>query len=463
MGQRGLRRAVAVCTLAALVACEPAGAGAGALSSVGSRARTFVASDGVPGTATADPTSGGPPIDGTGVRTLLVIVTVSGGGIPVAEFSPIYASEYLVPVPAEPSGDFSIVAWKGDAKIAEVSFASPEVFIADCDPSECQRPMYWITARVPIGDAAYTRVELFHLGASLGFVDASAHAPVVGNVAIAPAPWGGDICGYDASDADGDALSSIVTYSTDGGATWDVLSQDDAGGALTVDAPALPPSPAVLCRVEVSDGVLSASAEGGPFGTANTAPDIWPASELDATAFVSGNQTLQISMVFALDNNSSMPSSAITWRSSIDGTLPGGGGLDVRASDLSEGLHVITITATDENGATGAWSGVLRVQREYTEAPAPPITNAETVALLRTLAGQSGLKGGVAAAVDAAIAGIETALAAGNASRVCAAFGALGDPEGTPGAALSGADHDDAGSLAGLAGVLGEPHGCTSD
>lgn len=72
-------------------------------------------------------------------------------------------------------------------------------------------------------------------------------------------------------DSDGDALTATIAISTDGGATWQVVAAVDAAvGRYLWDTTALQGAHAVLARVVVSDGTVTAQAvTPAPFGVAN--------------------------------------------------------------------------------------------------------------------------------------------------------------------------------------------------
>ncbi len=58
--------------------------------------------------------------------------------------------------------------------------------------------------------------------------------------------------------------------------------------------------------------------------------------------------------------------SRLSWHSSLDGSL--GNGAQLTTSSLSAGLHVVTLTATDSQGASGS----TQIQLSVTRPPAPP-------------------------------------------------------------------------------------------
>lgn len=83
---------------------------------------------------------------------------------------------------------------------------------------------------------------------------------------------------------------------------------------------------------------------------ANQPPSVTITSPNDGDTFGAGVVISFASTVIDVED-STLPSSALVWRSSLDGQI--GTGLSVSTS-LSAGLHTITLTATDSHGDTGA-------------------------------------------------------------------------------------------------------------
>ncbi|MFM7211327.1 MAG: hypothetical protein ACKOYQ_04880, partial [Actinomycetota bacterium] len=55
----------------------------------------------------------------------------------------------------------------------------------------------------------------------------------------------------------------------------------------------------------------------------------------------------------------------IIWRSNLDGVIGMGRTLDIRASDLSEGVHTITVVATDSGKLSATGTYRLTVARVF--------------------------------------------------------------------------------------------------
>lgn len=123
---------------------------------------------------------------------------------------------------------------------------------------------------------------------------------------------------------------------------------------------------------------LTATDAGGASGAAqvsvqlvvNQPPVVTIASPADGAEFVEGTP-VPISGSATDPEDGSVPGSRLAWSSSLDGAL--GGGADVSTSDLSVGVHEITLTATDGRGLAGSSS----VEVTVVENGAPSATISE--------------------------------------------------------------------------------------
>ena len=181
----------------------------------------------------------------------------------------------------------------------------------------------------------------------------SANAPVVRLLT----PNGGEVLTapleirWEGSDADGDPLDYAIQYSADGGATWQAIALGLPDATLRLDSlQLLTGSEQGRFRVVASDGVLSGQDESdGVFRVPNTAPlaaltspahrRVYP---LGATVVFSGSGTDR--------EDGILPPESLQWESDRDGQL--GTGSELALDALSTGLHVITLLATDSQGAT---------------------------------------------------------------------------------------------------------------
>jgi hypothetical protein len=164
-----------------------------------------------------------------------------------------------------------------------------------------------------------------------------------------------------ASDPDGDPLSYLIQYSGDDGATWDSLMADWTAQSFEVDGRYLPASTNGRFRVIASDLFHSASDQSdGSFTVSNQPPSAAILRPAPNQLFF-GSQQIVFEAV-ATDVEDSLVDD-LEWSSSADGVLGLGQTLIRQASDLSEGTHLITVTATDSAGATNSASVPIDVRR----------------------------------------------------------------------------------------------------
>ncbi|NOX61829.1 MAG: hypothetical protein GXP42_07770, partial [Chloroflexi bacterium] len=150
-----------------------------------------------------------------------------------------------------------------------------------------------------------------------------------------------------------------VQYSIDGGQTWRTLLVDWPQTSAVIDLTELPGSTQALFRVIAGDGVWIASDESDgdvsvPF-KAPVASIVAPFSG----AFLAEDQNLLLRGEAWDPETPSPPDAAFQWRSDRDGAL--GEGRSLLLSSLSTGMHIITLTVTDDQGLSGSASITLYV------------------------------------------------------------------------------------------------------
>ncbi|MCL4487373.1 MAG: hypothetical protein M1570_04500 [Chloroflexi bacterium] len=204
----------------------------------------------------------------------------------------------------------------------------------------------------------------------------SAHPPVVSissRSGGASLPSSGPVTlAWNASDADGDALSYAVQYSFNGGKSWRTLLDGLTASSITLDSSQLEGTAGVstgTLRVIANDGVLTAIADSDAFSVAGKAPVATLSNPAGGSSYVYGqNVTLE---GYGQDfEDGTLAGSHLTWVSDRDGNL--GTGHLVTAALLSVGVHHITLTATDSNGQTGSATVTITVGAVATP-PAPSL------------------------------------------------------------------------------------------
>jgi Tol biopolymer transport system component len=178
----------------------------------------------------------------------------------------------------------------------------------------------------------------------------SSNAPVVNVIS----PNGGEI--WDASgnytitwtavDADGDALAFRVEYSPDG-ANWLPVGGTTTEMEISVNAAELPGSDNAIVRVFATDGVnTSVDESDDSFQVASKEPRAKILSPQPGLILPTSVPLLLQGYAYDLEDGE-LEGSALQWSSSLDGNLGTG---SMIMTNLSTGLHEISLAATDSDG-----------------------------------------------------------------------------------------------------------------
>jgi hypothetical protein len=202
-------------------------------------------------------------------------------------------------------------------------------------------------------------IIFLHQGDQIGRVSVSRQAPQVALVT----PNGGEALPeegmvnvtWEASDADGDNLLSLIQYSPDAGVSWRVVQFDVEGLNAEIDVEALPGSTEALLRVCVSDGVNTTCDESDAvFTVPMKGPEVFITSPDDGLVFPSGEWVVMQGIAVDREDGSIPDGDSYTWHSSLDGVL--GSGRALWGLPLSVGRHVLTLQAADSDGNVGSTS-----------------------------------------------------------------------------------------------------------
>jgi hypothetical protein len=203
--------------------------------------------------------------------------------------------------------------------------------------------------------------------AVIGSLAASQNAPTV----TVESPNGGEFLSGDevelawsGDDADRDDLTYTIQYSRNGGSTWKTLNVNWPNTTLSVDPSTLGETENGLIRVKASDGFNTASdMSDAPFTTPNTAPAGRIQSPAGGTAYSRSAPVPLMGKASDLEEDQ-LTGSSLQWSSDLDGTLGTGEAVDVPGSTLSEGVHNITLTATDDGGLSSVSTVGIEVVAE---------------------------------------------------------------------------------------------------
>ncbi len=276
--------------------------------------------------------------------------------------------------PEMPTGVYSLAAYGSSGQlVGQIPFAPPTPVIEDTnDP-----PLGSFAVFVPKSWDA-SRIAIFHGDTEIGSVSASSSAPEVTVVS----PNGGETLAADSvliewngQDDDGDALTYTVLYSANGGGTWDTLAVDATDPNITVDTGWLAGTTQGVIRVIASDGFNSGQDDSdGFFTVGNKAPEVILQSPAENQMFTGVQQVFFEAMAYDIEDGP-LSGANLVWRSDVDGVLGTGEKTNLEATDLTEGSHLITVEATDSNGASTTRATTVLV---YRLAPLnqPPVAEA---------------------------------------------------------------------------------------
>ena len=231
-------------------------------------------------------------------------------------------------------------------------------------PDDPSRSFFSVALEVP---ASTAEVQLLHDTTVLDTIAVTTNAPTVEITSVSGT---GDTLGveWQASDADGDALSYSIDYSTDGGTTWTPVLFETELQSVQLDTSGLPASAQAFVRVRVDDGFLTSSDSFGPFTVAEHAPEVILLDELDFRPFVAGQEIVVEAMAFDPEDGP-LTGSALQWSSNLDGALGTGETLVLDAADLSPGTHRISVEAADSSGRASNVSATVHVFADPTQVP----------------------------------------------------------------------------------------------
>jgi hypothetical protein len=268
----------------------------------------------------------------------------------VVAFEPAIAVSGQVPPEAPAPGDFKLRVHRGGGS-QDLSFA-PIRFETRGD----QPPLETFQLAVPPLPPV-SLLELFRGATLIGSYSAGANPPQVELLA----PNGGETLGgadvsvvWVASDADGDALSFVVQYSADDGASWSTLVTDWPSTSYTFPRVALRATTIGRMRILASDGLNGASDDSdATFIVSNHPPQVMITPRPPS---FSGEQMLLLEATAYDPDEGLLDEATLQWSSDRDGALGSGSPLLATAAMLSSGVHLLTAQVTDAAGASGAAS-----------------------------------------------------------------------------------------------------------
>ncbi len=255
--------------------------------------------------------------------------------------------------PAPDPGSYSLeLRDGGGGTLQQIPFEPRSWMQTEGDPSNRGSFLVFVD-----DNPAIREIRVVHAAAVAGAIAASAHPPAVAVLS----PNGGETLStpevtisWNGSDADGDPLTYVVQFSADNGATWTTLATALADESLTLAKSELAKTAEGLVRVQASDGFETATdSSDGLFAVTNNAPVV----TIDAprvNPVFSGAQLVRFEASAFDREQGLLAPAAFAWSSSLDGIFSTGNGFQLPASAFSPGRHLVTVTATDADGAQGS-------------------------------------------------------------------------------------------------------------
>ena len=293
------------------------------------------------------------------------VLLSSSGAATGVEFRPVF-SWNRSPV-ASGDGDYVLeLRDAGGAVIRSVRFDAYEsMAVASSDGSALPREERRASFAVVVSDPpVYESFAVMKDGVEVGSVSRSQNAPSIS----VSGPSSGEAFSNDGtisvswvgSDADGDDLVYRVYYSTDGGATYRILSLMTEAASKSFPAMLLEGTSQARIGVSVSDSTRSVFAETPVFSVAGHAPQVWIESPAAGAVFAEEQGFVLDASGYDTEDGL-LAGSALSWISSIDGNLGTGKFVVLSAADLTLGSHTITLTATDSDQMTATASVVITI------------------------------------------------------------------------------------------------------
>ena len=182
---------------------------------------------------------------------------------------------------------------------------------------------------------------------------------------------------WDATDADGDALSADILLSCDGGQSWSAIGVNQRGASMKFALSDIPvaKNEQGIVKVRVTDGLNVVDAEMptsiGNFGLDASGSKVLDEGSIAGDSQWSNSWLVNVPDIHLISPNASqsypfgasillhasgwdledqfLPDTAFTWTSSIAGSI--GTGRQILVSTLNPGTHVITLRGTDSGGS----------------------------------------------------------------------------------------------------------------
>ncbi|MEV4702384.1 hypothetical protein [Actinoplanes sp. NPDC049316] len=293
--------------------------------------------------------------------TLRGIIAADGAS---AQFKPALAVD-LAPTPSDPDGTHELVLQDAAGVVVHRVRFTPEHQDADAGPDGAgagpQASLF--TVVVPADLTGVARVQLRTAGGrTLATTTATTATTAVPTVSVDVPATGAErlTISWSSAAAGSAPLSHTVLYSADGGASWQVIGVGLTGSSMSAPRWSLPGSSHAQVKVIAGDGVHSTAAVSATFSLPDLAPIVSVSAPVAGKVFT-GEQGIVFGAQAYDAEDGSLHDAAVQWSSDRDGLLGTGLWLPRNADELSEGEHVISVTARDSAGHTGTATVRIRV------------------------------------------------------------------------------------------------------
>ena len=155
---------------------------------------------------------------------------------------------------------------------------------------------------------------------------------------------------WKASDADGDSLIFDILFSSDNGINWDVVEIGIKQTSFLWNVEYNGGSESCLIKILASDGTNTGEdISENTFTVAKKDPEVSILLPEDSSKFFLNKMVIFKGLGYDAEDGS-LPESAFSWSSDIEGNLAEGDHISI--DSLSPGKHVITLSAVDRDGNT---------------------------------------------------------------------------------------------------------------
>ena len=314
--------------------------------------------------APSPPPGAGPPRKQLCIRGVMNFTTAEVELQPVLALTTTATNDPPVP----PTGSLSVVLLDAGNSVLQVIPFEPDQNTIEQDGELTGSFLITVSA-----DPAIRQVQVWDntYNLMIAIITGSTNVPSVSGVTVAstngsPFPGSGPLkLTWAGLDADPDAqLTYLAQYSADGGGTWETLLLDHPEQSYEVATDYLPASTQAVFRVYAMDGFnTSDRACSATFTVLNHPPAVRLYMPKDGELFMGDGQVIcEVSAYDAEDGP--LDGASVQWTSSRDGLLGNSKLWLSKATALSEGSHVVTVTATDSQGLTNSASVQVVVLRQ---------------------------------------------------------------------------------------------------